>query len=143
MIRRCTGLLLLVLVLMMSIAPATAEMMAGGWENVPCEAGILPEGAQAAFDKATEQLDGAIYTPVALLIIAVAVAVKIVLGIYVRATGVKVKNRIFRHLVPNVMPQLIVTATMGIGGVIITESTLSFLGACCQCTQFTTESPFS
>jgi len=67
MIRRCTGLLLLVLVLMMSIAPATAEMMAGGWENVPCEAGILPEGAQAAFDKATEQLDGAIYTPVALL----------------------------------------------------------------------------
>ena len=33
-----------------------------------------------------------------------------------------------RHLVPNVMPQLIVIATMGMGGVIITESTLSFLG---------------
>ena len=32
------------------------------------------------------------YTPVALLIIAVAVAVKIVLGIYVRATGVKVNS---------------------------------------------------
>lgn len=44
------------------------------------------------------------------------------------ATGVKVRARIFRHLVPNVMPQLIVTATMGLGGVILTESTLSFLG---------------
>ena len=44
------------------------------------------------------------------------------------ATGIKVKDRIFHHLIPNVMPQLIVSATMGIGGVIITESTLSFLG---------------
>lgn len=44
------------------------------------------------------------------------------------ATGVRVKDRIFRHLVPNVMPQLIVIATMGIGSVILTESTLSFLG---------------
>ncbi len=44
------------------------------------------------------------------------------------ATGIKVRGRIFHHLVPNVMPQLIVTATMGMGGVIITESTLSFLG---------------
>ena len=44
------------------------------------------------------------------------------------ATGIRVKDRIFRHLVPNVMPQLIVTATMGIGNVILTESTLSFLG---------------
>ena len=44
------------------------------------------------------------------------------------ATGIKVRDRIFHHLVPNVMPQLIVTATMGIGGVILTESTLSFLG---------------
>ncbi|MBQ3356867.1 MAG: ABC transporter permease [Clostridia bacterium] len=44
------------------------------------------------------------------------------------ATGVRVRKRIFRHLVPNVMPQLIVTATAGLGGVIITESTLSFLG---------------
>lgn len=44
------------------------------------------------------------------------------------ATGVKVRARIFRHLVPNVMPQLIVTATMGLGGVILEESTLSFLG---------------
>ena len=44
------------------------------------------------------------------------------------ATGIKVRARIFRHLVPNVLPQLIVTATMGLGGVILTESTLSFLG---------------
>lgn len=44
------------------------------------------------------------------------------------ATGVKVRARIFRHLVPNVMPQLIVSATMGLGDVILEESTLSFLG---------------
>ena len=44
------------------------------------------------------------------------------------ATGIRVSRRIFRHLVPNVMPQLIVSSTMGLGGVIITESTLSYLG---------------
>ena len=44
------------------------------------------------------------------------------------ATGIRIKDRIFKHLVPNVMPQLIVIATMSLGGVIITESTLSFLG---------------
>ena len=44
------------------------------------------------------------------------------------ATGISVPRRIFRHLLPNVMPQLIVNATMGLGSVIITESTLSFLG---------------
>ena len=44
------------------------------------------------------------------------------------ATGLKVRRRIFRHLVPNVMPQLIVSATAGLGSVILTESTLSFLG---------------
>ena len=44
------------------------------------------------------------------------------------ATGMKNRKRIFRHLIPNVMPQLIVTATMGVGSVIIYESTLSFLG---------------
>ena len=44
------------------------------------------------------------------------------------ATGIRVKDRILHHLVPNVMPQLIVQATMGIGGVILMESTLSFLG---------------
>ena len=44
------------------------------------------------------------------------------------ASGLSTSRRIFRHLVPNVMPQLIVQATMGLGSVIITESTLSFLG---------------
>jgi len=44
------------------------------------------------------------------------------------ATGVRISRRIFKHLIPNVMPQLIVSATMGLGSVIITESTLSFLG---------------
>ena len=44
------------------------------------------------------------------------------------ATGLKVSSRIFKHLVPNVMPLLIVSATMSLGGIIITEATLSFLG---------------
>ncbi len=44
------------------------------------------------------------------------------------ATGVRVSRRIFRHLVPNVMPLLIVQATMGLGSIILTEATLSFLG---------------
>ncbi len=48
------------------------------------------------------------------------------------ATGISVPRRIFKHLVPNVMPQLIVSATMGLGDVIITESTLSFLGLGCK-----------
>ena len=41
--------------------------MVGGWNIVPHEAEELPEDAQAAFDKATEDLDGAEYTPVALM----------------------------------------------------------------------------
>ncbi len=44
------------------------------------------------------------------------------------ATGVRVSRRIFKHLVPNVVPQLIVFATMGLGEVILAEATLSFLG---------------
>ena len=44
------------------------------------------------------------------------------------ATGIMVSRRIFRHLVPNVMPLLIVQATMGLGGIILAEATLSFLG---------------
>ena len=44
------------------------------------------------------------------------------------ATGIRVSRRIFRHLVPNVMPLLIVQATMGLGSIILTEATLSFLG---------------
>jgi peptide/nickel transport system permease protein len=44
------------------------------------------------------------------------------------ATGLSVSRRIMRHLVPNVIPQLIVIATMSLGGIILTESVLSFLG---------------
>jgi peptide/nickel transport system permease protein len=44
------------------------------------------------------------------------------------ACGIRPSRRIFRHLVPNVTPQLIVMATMGLGGIILSESTLSFLG---------------
>ena len=44
------------------------------------------------------------------------------------ACGLSVSRRIFKHLIPNVIPQLIVTCTMGLGSVIITEATLSFLG---------------
>lgn len=44
------------------------------------------------------------------------------------ATGISVYRRIFLHLIPNVIPQLIVIATMGLGDVILTEATLSFLG---------------
>ncbi|MBR0172348.1 MAG: ABC transporter permease [Lachnospiraceae bacterium] len=44
------------------------------------------------------------------------------------ATGVRVSRRIFKHLIPNVIPQLIVTATMSLGNVILIEATLSFLG---------------
>lgn len=44
------------------------------------------------------------------------------------ATGLSVPRRIFKHLIPNVIPQLIVTSTMGLGSVILTEATLSFLG---------------
>jgi len=44
------------------------------------------------------------------------------------ASGLTAKRKIAKHLIPNVIPQLIVQATMGLGGVILTESTLSFLG---------------
>ena len=44
------------------------------------------------------------------------------------ACGISVSRRIFKHLIPNVIPQLIVTCTMSLGSTIITEATLSFLG---------------
>lgn len=44
------------------------------------------------------------------------------------ACGISVSRRIFRHLIPNVIPQLIVNCTMSLGSTIITEATLSFLG---------------
>lgn len=50
---------------------------------------------------------------------------------YITATevmGIPVWRRIFVHLMPNVMPQLIVSMTLGLGSVILYESTLSYLG---------------
>ena len=44
------------------------------------------------------------------------------------ATGIRTSRRIFKHLIPNVMPLMIVYATAGLGGIIITEATLGFLG---------------
>ncbi len=44
------------------------------------------------------------------------------------ATGIRTSRRIFKHLIPNVMPLLIVQATAGLGGIIIAEATLGFLG---------------
>ena len=44
------------------------------------------------------------------------------------ACGISVSRRIFRHLIPNVIPPLIVNCTMSLGSTIITEATLSFLG---------------
>lgn len=50
---------------------------------------------------------------------------------YITATevmGLPTWRKIFIHLIPNVMPQLIVSMTLGLGSVILYESTLSWLG---------------
>ena len=44
------------------------------------------------------------------------------------AVGLSARRKLFRHLLPNVIPQLIVTCTMRLGSTILTEATLSFLG---------------
>ena len=44
------------------------------------------------------------------------------------ASGLPVWRKIFKHLIPNVMPQLIVTMTLGLGSVILMEATLGYLG---------------
>lgn len=44
------------------------------------------------------------------------------------ANGLPVWRKIFKHLLPNVIPQLIVTMTLGLGGIILTEATLGYLG---------------
>ena len=42
--------------------------------------------------------------------------------------GIPTWRRIIKHLVPNIMPQLIVSMTLGLGSIILYESTLSYLG---------------
>ena len=44
------------------------------------------------------------------------------------ASGLPISRKIFKHLIPNVMPQLIVSMTLGLGGIILTEATLGYLG---------------
>ena len=44
------------------------------------------------------------------------------------AVGVRTPGVIIRHILPNVLSPVIVAATVGVGGAIITESALSFLG---------------
>ena len=44
------------------------------------------------------------------------------------ATGLSLWRKLFKHLLPNVLPQLIVSMTLGLGGIILTEATLGFLG---------------
>lgn len=44
------------------------------------------------------------------------------------AIGLRASRKIFKHLIPNVMPQLVVSATLDIGSIILYEAALSFLG---------------
>jgi len=45
-----------------------------------------------------------------------------------KCSGLSVGRKIFKHLIPNVMPQLIVSMTLGLGSIILTEATLGYLG---------------
>lgn len=45
-----------------------------------------------------------------------------------RAIGVPAGLQIFRHALPNALGPVIVTATIGVGGIILAEASLSFLG---------------
>ena len=45
-----------------------------------------------------------------------------------RAIGVSDMGIIFRHILPNALAPVLVSATLGVGGAILTESSLSFLG---------------
>jgi len=44
------------------------------------------------------------------------------------STGISTRKQIFKHLIPNVMPMIILIATMDVGGIILTESVMSYLG---------------
>ena len=59
--------ILLALILCAGAVAAAEAPAAGGWSLPAAEPQPLPEDAQAAFDRAMEGLDGANYTPVALL----------------------------------------------------------------------------
>ena len=43
------------------------------------------------------------------------------------AMGYSTPRRIFKHLIPNILPQILVSMTMSLGSMILSESTLSYL----------------
>lgn len=45
-----------------------------------------------------------------------------------KCSGLSTSRKIFKHLIPNVIPQLIVSMTLGLGSIILTEATLGYLG---------------
>ncbi len=45
-----------------------------------------------------------------------------------KCSGLSTSSKIFKHLLPNVIPQLIVSMTLGLGSIILTEATLGYLG---------------
>lgn len=45
-----------------------------------------------------------------------------------KASGLSTGRKIFKHLLPNVIPQLIVSMTLGLGSIILMEATLGYLG---------------
>ena len=44
-----------------------------------------------------------------------------------KCSGLSTRSKIFKHLLPNVIPQLIVSMTLGLGSIILMEATLGFL----------------
>jgi peptide/nickel transport system permease protein len=48
---------------------------------------------------------------------------------YSRAIGIPAWSILLRHILPNILPTLLVAATLEVANVIMTEATLSFLGA--------------
>jgi peptide/nickel transport system permease protein len=48
---------------------------------------------------------------------------------YPRAIGVSARSILVRHIFPNILPTLMVAATLEVANVILTEASLSFLGA--------------
>jgi peptide/nickel transport system permease protein len=45
-----------------------------------------------------------------------------------KSSGLSTFKKIFKHLLPNIIPQLIVSMTLGLGEVILMEATLGYLG---------------
>lgn len=45
-----------------------------------------------------------------------------------KCSGLSTGKKIFKHLIPNVVPQLIVSMTLGLGSIILMEATLGYLG---------------